>query len=92
MQKAQKIINKLSREDLINIGYKILPPNYLISAPKVEQSIIAKQVKRLISGMCNDLLNWKLNENINYGEMHKVVAVLMYLETRGIVLKDFENT
>ena len=80
MNKAQAIINKLSREDFHYIGFEIL---------QYTASVANRRAKRFIAGMCNELKNWEYDEFLNWGEMHKVIALLKYLETKGITLKDF---
>lgn len=70
--KANEILNKLSSDDLSEIG-EIL--GYIPSASKTK-------AKRFIVGMCGELKNWDYDENINYGDMGKVLKVIQIIQSK----------
>lgn len=72
--KVMRNISQLTEEELAKIGDMI---GYVPSAAK-------HKARRFLYGCQNKLKNWDYDEVVNYGDMHKVVAVFKYLQSINV--------
>jgi len=69
---AQEIINSLSNDELLQIG------EILGFFPKYARG----KAISFIKGLCNELKDWKYDDILNYGQMHKVFEIISIINER----------
>ena len=69
-----RTIDQLTKEELLWIGDKL---GYIPSSS-------AHRARRFLYGCQNTLKNYDWDENVNYGEMHKVMVIFQYLAAKGV--------
>ena len=86
-----RTIDQLTKEELMWIGDKL---GYISRAATHQTLLHIHIAKRFLYGCQNTLKNYDYDENVNYGEMHKVMEIFQYLATKEvkIIIKSYDNT